>query len=86
MGFRGDEPDYSINGMPWTGAFFDRFQQIKGYDVRPLVAGLFARTLTERQKRVKADYWDVFRTCFALASFKCRASGARRTTWSTRCT
>ena len=35
LGFRGDEPDYSIAGLPWTPKFFDTFQQLKGYDIRP---------------------------------------------------
>ena len=35
LGFRGDEPDYSIAGLPWTPKFFDTFQQVKGYDIRP---------------------------------------------------
>jgi len=42
LGFRGDEPDYSIAGLPWTPAFFDRFQQIKSYDIRPYVAAILA--------------------------------------------
>jgi hypothetical protein len=25
LGFRGDEPDYSIPGLPWTPKFFERF-------------------------------------------------------------
>ena len=33
LGFRGDEPDYSVSGLPWTQSFFDRFQQVKGYDL-----------------------------------------------------
>jgi len=40
LGFRGDEPDYSISGLPWTPAFFDRFQQEKGYDIRPYLAAI----------------------------------------------
>ncbi|MGD0796359.1 MAG: glycosyl hydrolase [Acidobacteriaceae bacterium] len=40
LGFRGDEPDYSISGLPWTPAFFDRFQKEKGYDIRPYLAAL----------------------------------------------
>jgi hypothetical protein len=40
LGFRGDEPDYSIAGLPWTPAFFDRFQKEKGYDIRPYLAAL----------------------------------------------
>jgi alpha-L-rhamnosidase len=80
IGFRGDEPDYSIGGIPWTPAFFDRFQQIKGYDVRPYVASFFAPNMSDAQKRVKADYWDVFSQMFASAFFKqqgdwCAANG-----------
>jgi hypothetical protein len=78
MGFRGDEPDYSISGLPWTPKFFARFREIKGYDVQPYAA-LFAQTpsrrdpgvpinLTPEQMRIKGDYYDVF------------------STWSTRCT
>jgi hypothetical protein len=40
LGFRGDEPDYSIAGLPWTPAFFDAFQKIKGYDVRPYLGAI----------------------------------------------
>ncbi len=40
MGFRGDEPDYSIAGLPWTPTFFDTFQKIKGYDIRPYLGAL----------------------------------------------
>jgi hypothetical protein len=40
MGFRGDEPDYSIAGLPWTPAFLDTFQKTKGYDVRPYLAAI----------------------------------------------
>ena len=80
IGFRGDEPDYSISGIPWTPAFFDRFQEIKGYDVRPYVASFFAPNMTDEQKRVKADYWDVFSLMFAAGFFKqqgdwCAANG-----------
>ncbi len=44
IGFRGDEPDYSIAGLPWTPAFFARFQQTKGYDVRPYLAAMLLAT------------------------------------------
>jgi len=40
LGFRGDEPDYSIAGLPWTPKFFDRFQQEKGYDIKPYLAAI----------------------------------------------
>lgn len=79
LGFRGDEPDYSIAGLPWTQAFFARFRQIKGYDVRPYTA-MFAPTpsrrhpdvivqLTPAQERIRADYYDVFSRMFAAGFF-----------------
>ena len=79
LGFRGDEPDYSISGLPWTPKFFARFREIKGYDVQPHVA-LFAQTpsrnnpgvtirLTPEQLRIKADYYDVFSQMFAAGFF-----------------
>ncbi len=90
LGFRGDEPDYSIAGLPWTPAFFRRFEQIKGYDIRPFV-GAFVPVpssrkseveieLTPEQKRAKADYYDVFSQLFAENFFKpqadwCAANG-----------
>jgi len=40
LGFRGDEPDYSIAGLPWTPAFFSTFQRIKGYDIRPYLGAV----------------------------------------------
>jgi hypothetical protein len=80
LGFRGDEPDYSIPGLPWTPKFFERFKEIKGYDVQPYVA-LFAQTpsrrdpgipihLTAEQIRIKGDYYDVFSQLFAAGFFK----------------
>jgi len=86
LGFRGDEPDYSIAGLPWTPAFFDRFQQIKGYDIRPTVAAILAAEpagratpptpriqLTETERRAKADYYDVFSQLFAANFFQPQA-------------
>lgn len=80
MGFRGDEPDFSISGLPWTPAFFTRFRELKGYDVQPYAA-LFAQTpsrrnpgvtihLTPEQLRIKGDYYDVFSQMFAAGFFK----------------
>ncbi len=79
-GFRGDEPDFSISGLPWTPAFFARFRAIKGYDVQPYTA-LFAQTpsrrspgipihLTPEQLRIKGDYYDVFSQMFAEGFFE----------------
>jgi len=73
MGFRGDEPDYSIAGLPWTPKFFDRFQQIKGYDIRPYVAAFLLPRgvqMGEQQRRAKADYYDVFSQLFRDGFFK----------------
>jgi hypothetical protein len=76
LGFRGDEPDYSVSGLPWTQALFARFQQIKGYDIKPYVATFFlprGTQLTEAQMRARADYWDVFSILFAESFFKVQA-------------
>ncbi|MDE1177014.1 MAG: glycosyl hydrolase [Edaphobacter sp.] len=82
MGFRGDEPDYSIRGLPWTPKFFARFTELKGYDVRPYLAGLLVKPeqMTESSKRVRADYLDVFSQMFRDGFFKpqaewCAANG-----------
>jgi hypothetical protein len=73
LGFRGDEPDYSIRGIPWTPKIFDIFEQKKGYDIRPFVASFFAPGLTEEQKRIKADYWEVWSDLFGENFFKVQA-------------
>ena len=73
MGFRGDEPDYSIRGLPWTPKFFDEFTRVKGYDVRPYLGGMFAAKpsdMTEVERRAKADYYDVFALMFRDGFFK----------------
>jgi hypothetical protein len=73
MGFRGDEPDYSISGLPWTPKFFERFMQLKGYDIRPYVAAFLlprGTKLTDAQTRAKADYYDVFSQMFRDGFFK----------------
>jgi alpha-L-rhamnosidase len=73
MGFRGDEPDYSIAGLPWTPKFFDRFTEVKGYDIRPYVAAFLqprGTKLTDTQARAKADYYDVFSQMFRDGFFK----------------
>ena len=68
LGFRGDEPDYTVSGLPWTQSFFSRFEQVKGYDIRPYLATFLlprGTEMTEEQARAKADYWDVFSILFA---------------------
>jgi hypothetical protein len=76
MGFRGDEPDYSIRGLPWTPKFFARFEQIKHYDIRPYVAAFLRGAeakLTPKQLRARADYYDVFAEMFRDGFFKPQA-------------
>jgi alpha-L-rhamnosidase len=76
LGFRGDEPDYSVSGLPWTQSFFSRFQQVKGYDIRPYLATFLlprGTEMTKEQARAKADYWDVFSILFAESFFKVQA-------------
>jgi glycosyl hydrolase family 106( putative alpha-L-rhamnosidase) len=72
LGFRGDEPDYSIRGLPWTPKFFERFREEKGYDVQPYLASFFGKSaeMTEKQRRAKADYYDVFSQMFRDGFFK----------------
>jgi hypothetical protein len=76
LGFRGDEPDYSIAGLPWTEALFDNFEKVKGYDVRPYVASFIQTrgekppTMTEADRLAKADYYDVFSQMFRDGFFK----------------
>lgn len=82
LGFRGDEPDYSIRGsLPWTGALMAKFRALKGYDptadLPPLLLGDDAG-LTERQKLVRADYYDVFSQLFAATFFKMQSDWCAR--------
>lgn len=78
LGFRGDEPAYCIRGIPWTPAIFDIFKQRKGYDVQPYVAAFFTYKLTDEQKRIKADYWDVWSDLFGENFFKVQADWCAR--------
>ena len=58
LGIMGDEP--SFPGVPWTSALPDEFLERKGYDVRPYLPRLFAKQLSEEDRRIRADYWDVW--------------------------
>jgi hypothetical protein len=73
LGFRGDEPDYSTRGIPYTPTIFEEFKKQKGYDVQPYVATFLAPNQTAEQKRIKADYWDVWSTLFADNFFQIQA-------------
>jgi hypothetical protein len=77
LGFRGDEPDYSISGLPWTPKFFATFEAKKGYDIRPYVA-TFLRgkdvELTPKQMLARADFYDVFADMFRDGFFAPQAA------------
>lgn len=83
MGFRGDEPDYSY--IPYTPAIIDSFKVLKGYDPSMYMASLLTSSLTEKEKRFKADYYDVWSRLFADNYFKqvadwCRDNGVAHVT------
>ncbi|WP_321334114.1 glycosyl hydrolase [uncultured Bacteroides sp.] len=71
MGFRGDEPDFAYT--PWTPEMIKEFQLRKKYDPAPYLASFFAPVLTEKEKQVKADYWDVWSELFAKNFFQLQA-------------
>ncbi|QJU60112.1 beta-galactosidase [Sphingomonas sp. AP4-R1] len=82
LGFRGDEPDYSIKGsLPWTGAFLATFKALKGYDPTADLPALLLdddTRLTERQTLVRADYYDVFSRLFADTFFQMQSDWCAR--------
>lgn len=63
LGFRGDEPDFSYT--PWTPAMKEEFEARKGYDPTPWLPSLFSQAPTVKERRFKADYWDVWSALFA---------------------
>jgi hypothetical protein len=63
LGFRGDETDYT-GFMPWTPKLLETFQNQKGYDLTPYIAGFFLTPMTPEARRAKADYWDVWSGMF----------------------
>ena len=71
LGFRGDEPDFAYT--PWTPKMVEEFQARKGYDPTPWLASLLARTQTVRERRFRADYWDVWSELFATNFFQQQA-------------
>jgi len=78
MGFRGDEPDFAYT--PWTPGVLDIFKEHKGYDVKPYLPYCVPMgkreprlQLTDEQRRVKADYWDVWSNLFGKNFFGLQA-------------
>jgi hypothetical protein len=75
MGFMGDEPDFAY--MPWTPNIPEEFKNRKGYDIRPFLASFFVPQLSDEEKRMKADYWDVWSSLFGENFFKVQAEWCR---------
>ncbi|MCX7824876.1 MAG: glycosyl hydrolase [Verrucomicrobiae bacterium] len=71
LGFMGDEP--SFPGVPYTRDIFEEFERRKGYDVRPHLPKLFAQEPREEDRRVRADYWDVWTDLYRDNFFKPQA-------------
>ncbi len=71
LGFRGDEPDYAH--VPWTPAIVEIFKNRKGYDPTPYLGALFTPVQTEQERRIRADYWDVWSEIFAESFFRQQA-------------
>ena len=71
MGFMGDEPDCAA--IPWTAQSFDEFQSRKGYDLRPQMSSLLASSPTASDRRVQADYSDVWSALYRENFFRVQA-------------
>jgi hypothetical protein len=71
LGFRGDEPEYKFT--PWTPQLISIFKSKKGYDVTPYIATFFTKTMDEKQKLARADFWDVWSDLFRDNFFKVQA-------------
>ncbi len=73
LGFFGDEPDYSIPGLPWTPKLLEDFEKRKGYDLKPYIPMFFAGKLTDEAQRAKADFYDVWSGIFQNTFFGTQA-------------
>lgn len=73
LGFRGDEPDFSIYGLPWTPGIFAEFKRRKGYDLQPSAAALFLPRRTPELERMAADYADLWSSLFRDNFFRLQA-------------
>ena len=72
LGFFGDEPDYSIAGLPYTPRLFEEFQVRKGYDLRPYIPAFFVgrgMEETPATQRARADFADVWSAIFQDSFF-----------------
>ena len=64
-----DEIHNSGVKIVWVEGFAERFQEIKGYDLRPLLPALFM-DVGPRTPQVRCDYYDVYTTLYEEAWFK----------------
>ena len=71
MGFMSDEPE--CYPVPWTGRSLEEFRRVKGYDLLPHVASLLMPAPPEAERRVQADYYDVWSAMLREAFFKVQA-------------
>jgi len=78
LGFRGDEPEFAAT--PWTEGILDLFKEQKGYDVMPYLPYCVHMgrrdpriELTDKQRRAKADYWDVWSQLYGKHFFGLQA-------------
>ncbi len=69
LGFFGDEPDYSISGLPWSPKLLEEFQERKGYDLKPFIPMFFQGKLPDEAQRAKADFYDVWSGIFRNSFF-----------------
>ena len=69
LGFFGDEPDYSISGLPWSPKLLEEFQERKGYDLKPYIPMFFQGKLSDEAQRAKADFYDVWSAIFRSSFF-----------------
>ena len=69
LGFFGDEPDYSISGLPWSPKLLEEFHERKGYDLQPYIPMFFQGKLSEAAQRAKADFYDVWSAIFRSSFF-----------------
>jgi len=76
LGFMGDEP--SFPGVPYTPGIFEEFERRKGYDVRPHLPKLFAKEPRDEDRRIRADYWDVWSDLYRDNFFKPQADWCAR--------
>lgn len=73
LGFRGDEPDFSFFGLPYSPGIFKEFQRQKGYDIQPMAAALLLSQQSDELKRMAADYADVWSSLFRDNFFRVQA-------------